>query len=98
MKCARAAEVEGEAGDPVNPVHVVLIVLAVAASITLCLAIVVVWVQSGPLRRRVDPEVAKFMEMFDEEDELLENRMEMGQASGVAIHSVERGREFRHDD
>ncbi|GJP31040.1 hypothetical protein CLOM_g8049 [Closterium sp. NIES-68] len=89
-------EFEGTDTNNVSLLYVFLLVIGVVTGITCLTGLVAFWLKSGawPLfRRRMDSDTAKFMEMFDEEDELLDGDdgsgedMEMGEAGGTASSS-----------
>ncbi|CAI5960573.1 unnamed protein product [Closterium sp. NIES-64] len=88
-------EFEGTDTNNVNLLNVFLIVIAVVTGISCLTGLLAFWLKSGawPLfRRRMDSDTAKFMEMFDEEDELLDGDdesggdVEMGEAAASGRH------------
>ncbi|CAI5951208.1 unnamed protein product [Closterium sp. NIES-65] len=88
-------EFEGTDTNNVNLLNIFLIVIAVVTGISCLTGLLAFWLKSGawPLfRRRMDSDTAKFMEMFDEEDELLDGDdesggdVEMGEAAASGRH------------
>ncbi|CAI5470686.1 unnamed protein product [Closterium sp. Yama58-4] len=94
-------EFEGTDTNNVNLLNVFLIVIAVVTGISCLTGLLAFWLKSGawPLfRRRMDSDTAKFMEMFDEEDELLDGDDETGDVEmGEAAASGRHGPDYRDD-
>lgn len=74
----KGKEYEGSNSDNTNPAVIGLIVFGTSMLITFFIAGLAYWVREGgwPFRREADEDTRKFMQMFDEEDELLEDEEE----------------------
>ncbi|CAI5468307.1 unnamed protein product [Closterium sp. Yama58-4] len=94
-------EFEGTDTNNVNLLNVFFVVIAVVTGISCLTGLLAFWLKSGawPLfRRRMDSDTAKFMEMFDEEDELLDGDDESGDVElGEAATSGRHGSDYRDD-